>query len=37
MELECNYLLMCDNQLDPTNVAWVYTGSYGQADTKSPT
>ncbi|MCO4797319.1 MAG: aromatic ring-hydroxylating dioxygenase subunit alpha, partial [Amylibacter sp.] len=35
MELECNYLLMCDNLLDPTHVAWVHAGSFGQAATKS--
>ena len=34
MELECNYLLMCDNLLDPTHVAWVHAGSFGQAATK---
>ena len=34
MELECNYLLMCDNLLDPTHVALVHAGSFGQAATK---
>jgi len=34
MELQCNYLLMCDNLLDPTHVAWVHAGSFGQAATK---
>jgi len=34
MELQCNYLLMCDNLLDPTHVAWVHEGSFGQAATK---
>ena len=34
MELECNYLLMCDNLLDPTHVAWVHEGSFGQSATK---
>ena len=34
MELDCNYLLMCDNLLDPTHVAWVHGGSFGQAATK---
>ncbi|NNE52715.1 MAG: aromatic ring-hydroxylating dioxygenase subunit alpha [Sulfitobacter sp.] len=31
MELECNYLLMCDNLLDPTHVAWVHASSFGQS------
>ncbi|MFK7901499.1 MAG: Rieske 2Fe-2S domain-containing protein [Nitratireductor sp.] len=34
MELDCNYLYMCDNLLDPTHVAWVHEGSFGQAATK---
>ncbi len=34
MELECNYLLMCDNLLDPTHVAWVHEGSFGQSATR---
>jgi len=34
MELDCNYLLMCDNLLDPTHVAWVHGGSFGQAATR---
>jgi vanillate O-demethylase monooxygenase subunit len=34
MVLECNYLLMCDNLLDPTHVAWVHGSSFGQAATK---
>lgn len=34
MELDCNYLLMCDNLLDPTHVAWVHGSSFGQAATK---
>ena len=34
MELECNYLLMCDNLLDPTHVVWVHGGSFGQAAAK---
>ena len=34
MELNCNYLLMCDNLLDPTHVAWVHAGSFGQSATK---
>jgi len=34
MELACNYLLMCDNLLDPTHVAWVHASSFGQAATR---
>ncbi|MDU8912944.1 aromatic ring-hydroxylating dioxygenase subunit alpha [Aestuariicoccus sp. MJ-SS9] len=34
MELDCNYLLMCDNLLDPTHVAWVHEGSFGQSATR---
>jgi len=34
MELHCNYLLMCDNLLDPTHVAWVHAGSFAQDATK---
>lgn len=34
MELQCNYLLMCDNLLDPTHVAWVHEGSFAQDATK---
>lgn len=34
MELDCNYLLMCDNLFDPTHVAWVHGGSFGQAATR---
>jgi vanillate O-demethylase monooxygenase subunit len=34
MELDCNYLLMCDNLLDPTHVAWVHASSFGQSATK---
>jgi vanillate O-demethylase monooxygenase subunit len=34
MELPCNYLLMCDNLLDPTHVAWVHQTSFAQAATK---
>jgi len=35
MELQCNYLLMCDNLLDPTHVAWVHQGSFAQDATKN--
>ena len=34
MALDCNYLLMCDNLLDPSHVAWVHGSSFGQAATK---
>ncbi len=34
MELDCNYLLMCDNLLDPTHVAWVHEGSFAQDATR---
>jgi vanillate O-demethylase monooxygenase subunit len=34
MELECNYLLMCDNLLDPTHVAWVHQSSFAADATK---
>ncbi len=30
MDLECNFLLMTDNLLDPTHVAWVHAGSFAQ-------
>jgi vanillate O-demethylase monooxygenase subunit len=35
MELQCNYLLMCDNLLDPTHVAWVHQSSFATPETKS--
>lgn len=34
MELKCNYLLMCDNLLDPSHVAWVHETSFAQAATR---
>ncbi|CUH83656.1 aromatic ring-hydroxylating dioxygenase subunit alpha [Thalassovita mediterranea] len=34
MELQCNYLYMTDNLLDPTHVAWVHEGSFAQDATK---
>ncbi|WP_333908196.1 aromatic ring-hydroxylating dioxygenase subunit alpha [Thalassococcus lentus] len=34
MALDCNYLLMCDNLLDPSHVAWVHEGSFGQSATR---
>lgn len=30
LELECNYLFVCDNLLDPTHVAWVHATSFAQ-------
>jgi len=34
MELKCNYLLVCDNLLDPTHVAWVHQSSFAADATK---
>ena len=34
MELDCNYLLLCDSLLDPTHVAWVQQSSFATAATK---
>lgn len=34
MQLECNYLYMTDNLLDPSHVAWVHQGSFGGAGTE---
>jgi phenylpropionate dioxygenase-like ring-hydroxylating dioxygenase large terminal subunit len=34
MDLQCNYLLMTDNLLDPTHVATVHPGSFGEASTR---
>lgn len=31
MELDCNYLLVTDNLLDPSHVSWVHPGSFAQA------
>ncbi|MES2434004.1 MAG: aromatic ring-hydroxylating dioxygenase subunit alpha [Pseudomonadota bacterium] len=31
MVLDCNYLLMTDNLLDPSHVAWVHQSSFGNA------
>ncbi len=30
MDIKCNYLLMTDNLLDPTHVAWVHQSSFAQ-------
>ncbi len=34
LEIECNYLYVTDNLLDPTHVAWVHQSSFGQAATE---
>lgn len=34
MELDCNYLYMTDNLLDPSHVAWVHETSFAQAATR---
>lgn len=31
LEIDCNYLFVTDNLLDPTHVAWVHQSSFGQA------
>jgi vanillate O-demethylase monooxygenase subunit len=31
MELDCNYLLVTDNLLDPSHVSWVHQSSFGEA------
>lgn len=33
MDVECNYLWVCDNLLDPSHVAWVHVTSFGGAGT----
>ena len=33
MEMECNYLWICDNLLDPSHVAWVHVSSFAGAGT----
>lgn len=30
IELQCNYLFVCENLLDPTHVAWVHESSFAQ-------
>ncbi len=32
MELQCNYLYVTDNLLDPSHVSWVHQSSFGNAD-----
>lgn len=34
LEIDCNYLFVTDNLLDPTHVAWVHQSSFGQAATE---
>jgi vanillate O-demethylase monooxygenase subunit len=34
IDLECNYLYVTDNLLDPSHVAWVHQSSFGQSATK---
>ena len=34
MQLDCHYLYMTDNLLDPSHVAWVHPGSFGGAGTE---
>lgn len=33
MEIDCHYLWVCDNLLDPSHVAWVHVGSFAGAGT----
>lgn len=33
MEIDCNYLWVCDNLLDPSHVAWVHVSSFAGAGT----
>ncbi len=35
MELDCNYLLMCDKLLDPTHMAWVHQSSFARTQPKT--
>jgi phenylpropionate dioxygenase-like ring-hydroxylating dioxygenase large terminal subunit len=35
MTVDCNYLYMTDNLLDPSHVAWVHPGSFGNAACES--
>jgi phenylpropionate dioxygenase-like ring-hydroxylating dioxygenase large terminal subunit len=37
MTVDCNYLYMTDNLLDPSHVAWVHPGSFGNAACESET
>jgi vanillate O-demethylase monooxygenase subunit len=33
LEIDCNYLWICDNLLDPSHVAWVHVGSFAGSGT----
>lgn len=33
LDIDCNYLWICDNLLDPSHVAWVHLGSFAGAGT----
>ncbi len=33
LDIDCNYLWVCDNLLDPSHVAWVHAGSFAGAGT----
>lgn len=33
LDIDCNYLWICDNLLDPSHVAWVHVGSFAGAGT----
>ena len=33
MDIDCHYLWVCDNLLDPSHVAWVHVSSFGGAGT----
>jgi len=35
MEIRCHYLYLTDNLLDPSHVAWVHPGSFGNAATEA--
>lgn len=35
MDIDCHYLWVCDNLLDPSHVAWVHVSSFGGAGTES--
>lgn len=34
LDIDCNYLWVCDNLLDPSHVAWVHVTSFGGAGTE---
>lgn len=35
LDIDCHYLWICDNLLDPSHVAWVHVTSFGGAGTES--